>query len=189
VVQELGREGILPYSSFFASNKHFNTPSAGLFTLWLVSSINILAPPPGDAYLFMLNLVSYPIALVNMFLSGGLLLLHTRKEQLRDWNPPFRAYKPAVWFFFLSNVLLVTVPLVPPADGYKVYDKIPYFLHVLVGIIIGLLGVLYWYLWSIWIPRRKGYRLVRNNVVQDDGMSRNLFTKVPRSNVDDRTEI
>jgi len=55
VIQELGREGILPYSSFFASSKPFNTPSAGCFILWFVSSIYILAPPPGDTYLFMLN--------------------------------------------------------------------------------------------------------------------------------------
>lgn len=62
-----------------------------------------------------------------MLLSGGLLLLHSREEALREWNPPFRAYKSAVWFFFLSNVLLVTVPLVPPANGYEVYESLPYF--------------------------------------------------------------
>lgn len=52
IVQELGREGILPFSSFFASNKPFNAPLAGLFEHWLVSVIIMLAPPPGDAYNF-----------------------------------------------------------------------------------------------------------------------------------------
>ena len=52
IVQELGREGILPFSAFFASNQPFNAPLAGLFEHWLVSVIIMLAPPPGDAYNF-----------------------------------------------------------------------------------------------------------------------------------------
>lgn len=55
VVQELGREGILPYPSFFASNRPFNAPLAGLFTQYVVSCTFMLAPPPGDAYLFMIS--------------------------------------------------------------------------------------------------------------------------------------
>lgn len=54
-MQELGREGVLPYSSFFASNKPFNAPFAGLFFQWLVCVIVAIAPPPGDAYNFILN--------------------------------------------------------------------------------------------------------------------------------------
>lgn len=50
IVQELGREGILPFSGFFASNKPFGAPFAGLFEHWIVSIIIMLAPPPGDAY-------------------------------------------------------------------------------------------------------------------------------------------
>ena len=55
VIQELGREGILPWSSFFASDWPFNTPMAGLFFQWIMSSVYILLPPPGDAYLFFLS--------------------------------------------------------------------------------------------------------------------------------------
>lgn len=50
IVQELGREGILPWSSFWASNRPFNAPFTGLFEHWVVSMIIMLAPPPGDAY-------------------------------------------------------------------------------------------------------------------------------------------
>ena len=58
VVQELGREGVLPFSSFFASNKPFNAPLAGLFEQWFVTSSLVLLVPPGDAYLFMLSRMS-----------------------------------------------------------------------------------------------------------------------------------
>ena len=52
--QELVREGILPWSSFFASDWPFRTPMAGLFVQWFVSSAYILLSPPGDVYLFVL---------------------------------------------------------------------------------------------------------------------------------------
>lgn len=55
LVQELGREGILPFSRFWASNRPFNAPLAGLFEHWLICVIVILAPPPGDAYNFILK--------------------------------------------------------------------------------------------------------------------------------------
>jgi hypothetical protein len=55
VIQELGREGILPYSSWFASNKPFNAPLAGMFTQYLVSCMFLFTVPPGDAYLFLIS--------------------------------------------------------------------------------------------------------------------------------------
>ena len=42
VNQELGREGVLPFSKFWASNKPFNSPLAGLALQWLVTVIIIL---------------------------------------------------------------------------------------------------------------------------------------------------
>ncbi|KMP02551.1 high affinity methionine permease [Coccidioides immitis RMSCC 2394] len=55
IVQALGREGVLPFSRFWASNKPFNSPAAGLFQHYIVSVVVMLAPPPGDAYNFLLK--------------------------------------------------------------------------------------------------------------------------------------
>ncbi|KAI8986737.1 amino acid transporter [Trametes punicea] len=188
VVQELGREGVLPFSSLFASNKPFNAPFAGLFEQWLVTSTLVLMVPPGDAYLFMLNLSSYPLALINMFVSGGLVFIHlpdvwlpNRLQKLRtsyDWRPPFRAWTLVVSFFFVSNIFLVVVPLMPPSGEYRVYDHLPYWLHVLVSWLISLGGVAYWYIWCVWLPRRGGYALVREWVRDDDGTSRRVVRRV-----------
>ncbi|EIW55488.1 amino acid transporter [Trametes versicolor FP-101664 SS1] len=188
VVQELGREGVLPFSSIFASNKPFGAPFAGLFEQWLVTSSLVLLVPPGDAYLFMLNLSSYPLALINTFVSGGLVFIHLpdaalpkRFRALRasyEWRPPFRAWAPVVLFFFLSNVFLVAVPLVPPARGYRVYEHLPYWLHVLVAWLISFGGIAYWYVWCVWLPRRGGYVLVRDWVRDDDGTPRRVVRKV-----------
>lgn len=55
IVQEIGREGILPFSRLWASNKPFNSPFMGLFEHWVVSVAIMLGPPPGDAYNFILK--------------------------------------------------------------------------------------------------------------------------------------
>ena len=82
----------------------------------------------------ILHLVSsYPLSLINMFISAGLLYIHLRPEAVPGlgWNPPFRAYTAVVWFFFASNVFLVVVPFVPPAPGYQVFEHIPYYVSEL----------------------------------------------------------
>ena len=72
---------------------------------------------------------SYPISLINTFVSAGLLYIHLRPEAVSGsaWNPPFRAYTAVVWIFFASNVFLITVPFIPPAPGYQVFEHIPYY--------------------------------------------------------------
>jgi hypothetical protein len=95
------------------------------------------------------------------------------------WRPPFRASAPVVAFFFFSNVFLAVAPLVPPAPGQSVYIALPYWLHVVVGIGILALGAVYWVLWTRVLPRVGRYQLVRRDEVQDDGVSRSVFVKVP----------
>ncbi|OBR14714.1 Amino acid permease [Colletotrichum higginsianum IMI 349063] len=179
LVQELGREGILPWSRFFASNRPFNAPLAGLFEHWLICVITMLAPPPGDAYNFILNLISYPLAIINVFVSGGLAYLYLNRKEW-NWNPPISATLPVTIFFMLSNVYLVIAPFVPPEEGQNVYESLPYYLHCVVGIAIIVAGGLYWVVWAKILPKLGKYELVRETVVDDiDGWERNVFFRRP----------
>lgn len=67
VNQELGREGILPYSRLLASNEPFNGPLCGLFIQYLVSTLTVLLAPPGDAYKFTVNCKAQVLALLQNF--------------------------------------------------------------------------------------------------------------------------
>ncbi|TVY27277.1 High-affinity methionine permease [Lachnellula hyalina] len=184
LVQEFGREGILPFSRIWASNKPFNAPFMGLFEHWVVSVVIMLAPPPGDAYNFILNVISYPLAVVNVFVAGALIHLYRRpyspNRNPSEWAPPFRATLPVVIFFLLSNIYLVAAPFVPPTHGQNVYKSLPYYLHCVVGIAILAGGGLYWLVWAIILPKIGGYRLVREPTVMKDGWTRNVFSRVPR---------
>ncbi|KAF2163176.1 hypothetical protein M409DRAFT_37327 [Zasmidium cellare ATCC 36951] len=179
LVQELGREGILPFSRFWASNRPFNAPLAGLFEHWLVSVIIMLAPPPGDAYNFIINVISYPLAIVNTFVALALLYLYWHRKT-NGWTPPFRATWPVALFFFLSNIYLVVAPFVPPTDGNEIYKTLPYWLHCVVGwgIIAG--GGVYWLIWAVVLPKVGKYELVREGYTEGiDGWERWRFVRRP----------
>ncbi|KKZ61967.1 hypothetical protein EMCG_03524 [[Emmonsia] crescens] len=176
LVQELGREGILPFSRFWASNKPFDAPFVGLFEHWLVSVVIMLAPPPGDAYNFILNIISYPLAIVNTFVAGGLIHLYLNRAKY-NWNPPVSATLPVIIFFLLSNLYLVIAPFVPPEGDQNVYDELPYYLHCVVGIAIVLAGGVYWLIWAQLMPWLGKYRLETAVFVGEDGWTRNVFTR------------
>ena len=147
LIQEFGKEGLIPFSKFFASNKPFNTPAAGLFQHWVVSVIIMIAPPPGDAYNFILNLISYPLSFVNASIALGLILITLQKKtKYPDWNPPIKATLPITIFFFLSSVYLIVAPFIPPSEpSQNIYNSLPYWLHCVVGILFFLVGAIYWY--------------------------------------------
>ncbi|KAE8449545.1 hypothetical protein EG329_008154 [Mollisiaceae sp. DMI_Dod_QoI] len=184
LVQEIGREGVIPLSRLWASNKPRNAPFMGLFEHWCVSVIIMLAPPPGDAYNFLLNVISYPLAVVNVFVAGGLIHLYLHPFSIHrspsTWAPPFRATLPIAIFFLLSNIYLVVAPFVPPSAGQNVYQHLPYYLHCVVGIGIFIAGAIYWLIWAIILPKIGGYELVRESTLMDDGWTRNVFSRRPR---------
>ncbi|KAF5019001.1 hypothetical protein F66182_9019 [Fusarium sp. NRRL 66182] len=182
LVQELGREGILPLSRFWASNRPFNAPLAGLFEHWVICVIVILAPPPGDAYNFILNLISYPLAIVNTFVAGGLVHLYLNRAKY-NWNPPIKATLPVTVFFMLSNMYLVIAPFIAPdSPEQNQYKSMPYWIHCVVGIAVFVAGALYWLVWAIILPKIGGYRLVREVHIDDiDGWESNRFRRVPRN--------
>lgn len=178
IIQQLGREGVLPFSSFFATSRPFDSPLVGLFQHFIVCLVTILAPPPGDAYNFILNLISYPMNVVNFVVSGGLLWIYWKRRQGKvEWNPPIKAGVFVTAFFTLSNLYLIIAPYVPPTGGQSVYNSLPYWIHCVVTWGIFAFGALYWLTWAYILPRFGGYQLVDVEVLGDDGFWRNKITK------------
>ncbi|KAH8174954.1 amino acid permease domain-containing protein [Sarocladium implicatum] len=187
LVQELGREGVLPFSRFWSSNRPFNAPLPGLAEHWLVTVITILAPPAGDAYNFVLNLISYPLAIINTFVAAGVIYLYFNRER-RHWYPPVSATLPVVIFFFLSNVYLVIAPFSPPDEGQNIYNDLPYWIHCVVGFGVIFAGGVYWLVWTKVLPWIGGYELVQEEKIDEiDGWTRNVFVKRPKGQATDAT--
>jgi hypothetical protein len=130
-------------------------------------------------------LISYPLSIVNIFVSFGLLYLHLplparfRHPAADTWRPPVRATLPVIVFFFLSNIYLAVAPYVPPeTPDQNQYKSLPYWLHCVVGLGIFGAGGVYWLIWAKLLPWIGKYRLERAVVKEEDGWSRNAFTKV-----------
>ncbi|KAF8661271.1 hypothetical protein AX16_001372 [Volvariella volvacea WC 439] len=173
VNQELGREGILPFSKFWGSNRPFNAPLAGLALHWVVCIIVIFALPPGDAYNFVLNVISYPLSVINAVISFGIVYLAFRPYP--DWPKVSLPAQLAAAFFGAANTFLFIVPLTPPPEGGEPYISLPYWTHAVAGWVVFGLGFLYWVIWAHVLPRVGGYRLVRIQEIGKDGLSRHVF--------------
>lgn len=181
IIQQLGREGSLPFSRFFATQKPFRSPFVGLMQHWIVCIVTIVAPPPGDAYNFILNLISYPLNVVNTAVAFGLLYIYWQKRKgLVEWNPPIKASIPVIIFFSFSSLYLIVAPYIPPTNGQSVYQDLPYWIHPVVTWGVFGVGAVYWLFWAKVLPHFGGYKLVAKEVLGEDGFWRNKFYKISK---------
>ncbi|QLL33202.1 hypothetical protein HG536_0E01130 [Torulaspora globosa] len=179
IIQQLGREGILPFPSFFASSKPFNSPFVGLLQHFIVCVVTIIAPPPGDAYNFILNLISYPMNIINFCVSTGLLYIYWKRRRGElEWDPPIKAGYFITIFFSLANLYLIVAPYVPPVGNQSVYEHLPYWIHCVVAWGIFGFGGCYYLVTSQILPRLGHYQLMTREVLGDDGFWRNEVIKV-----------
>ena len=167
VKQELAKEGIFPFSRFWASNKPFRTPAAAFILQWIVAMIFIVGPPAGDLYSFVINLTSYQEAFMGTLVGSGLLYLRYRKSE--NWTPPFRTHILFTVFFIFAHLVSVVVPFIPPREGKGIFQSIPYYVFPMVGLSILLVGVIYWFVFVKVVPKLRGYKLVVERETLSDG--------------------
>ncbi|KAF2792199.1 amino acid transporter [Melanomma pulvis-pyrius CBS 109.77] len=173
--QEFAKEGLLPFSRFWASNKPFNAPATALFLHWLITIVVLLAPPAGPAYNFIVDLYTYPGAWINGFVTAGLIYLHYNKRE--QWTSPWHTYLPISILYFLANLFLALVPFIPP-DGDWNADGYPYYVFPVVGVGVLLLGVVYWACWTKLWPRVGGYKIATDRHIDADGAEHIRYVKV-----------
>ncbi|KAG2062420.1 hypothetical protein BDR04DRAFT_1123950, partial [Suillus decipiens] len=169
VNQELAKEGIpLPFGNkFWASNwPTGQSPLPGLIIHLIPSIIVIIAPPPNIAYPFILDVEGYPQQIINFFIVIGLFYLRWKKPNAVR---PFKVWWPLAVFFLAAAVFLLVAPFLRPPGGIGSTPPLPYYLYCLVGIAIMLVGVLYWAVWRIILPKVFGYEFVPRKDTLDDG--------------------
>ncbi|GAB1314519.1 hypothetical protein MFIFM68171_04729 [Madurella fahalii] len=157
-------------SQFWASTKPFGTPAASLFLHWIVTAVVLIAPPPGPAYDFVVNLYTYPGAWINTFVTGGLIYLHYSKSE--NWSSPWRTCLPVSIIYLLLNLFPAITPFIPPdsdwnAGGYPSY-AFP--------------------LAKVW-PRFGGYTVVAQKTINEDGEEVVSYIKVWGSGQGHKDEV
>jgi amino acid transporter len=145
VNQELGRDGLLPFSRFFAGKNEWDSPTPGLFLHWLVSVLVIIVPPPGEIYNFLVDIGGYPVSVISVSISLGLLYLQSSPTE--NWQSPFRAKKFYTVVFAASNCLLLVLPWIKPKTS-KGDGRFPYYAYPATALGILGSGVVYWCWWA-----------------------------------------
>ncbi|CAG8420461.1 unnamed protein product [Penicillium salamii] len=167
VNQEIARQGFLPWQNALSSTKPFGTPLGGLIVHYIPSVLVIGLPPQGDVYNFILDLEAYPGQVAALAVTVGLLIVRYREPNLPR---PFKAWLPAIWLRVVVCLILLVTPFVPPPNWQGDVDFF-YATYALVGIGLIIFGILYWYIWTVILPRKGGYKLEEEKEILADGTS------------------
>jgi amino acid transporter len=198
VNQEIAKEGILPFSLFFATSHptpsawlqskmkppqsrdgyQEHTPMAALGLHWLVSVILIGATSmvePATAYIVLMLLHSYTVVIVNGFLvSGGLLYLKLRTSI--NWRA-YANFSPwidplhAVFYCTVCGVLIIAVFLKPPVNwpSEDFSNHVKWFIVPTVGLLAIFLGVIWFFgLHLLMLGRGKELVVFRTPLIRTD---------------------
>jgi len=174
VVQEIARQGFLPFSQFISSTKPFGAPMGALITHYIPSFL-VISIPAANIYSFILDVEGYPGQFFSIASSAGLIWLRVKRPDLRR---PYKAFLPAVAFQILHSFSVIFAVFVP-REGLGWWEHLGAISYAFVGTAILLFGVLYWYIWTVWIPRRNGCTLEEITATLDDGTTVTKLVQTP----------
>ncbi|RDL41067.1 putative high-affinity methionine permease protein [Venustampulla echinocandica] len=178
VNMELGRDGLLPFSRFFKHSISLSSilgktgsssnekdqlqeedATPGLILHWLVSILVIILPPPGEIYNFLVDIGGYPVSVISVSISVGLLYLQLNPSENWKGHEGYESKKIYTAVFAASNVLLLVLPWIKPNGGVEGREglgggeRFKWYAYPSTGLGILGLGVLYWVWWSKIKPR------------------------------------
>ncbi|KAL4794095.1 amino acid permease-domain-containing protein [Aspergillus venezuelensis] len=170
-LRECGRQGVLRWTTFWASTKPFGTPLGPYAVIWGLTVLMILAVPAGDAFTFVNDLSTIPTAAFNLAMAVGLYIPRWRRSKSNLPEPEFKAY-------------LLVMPCYPPEGGQYARDvSFWYATYAVTGIAILVACDIYYAFWAYFLPIWRGYELRQKLVHLDDGAQSNRLAKVATSEV------
>ncbi|CZR62138.1 related to high affinity methionine permease [Phialocephala subalpina] len=183
MIRECGRQGVLPWTNFWASTKPFGTPLGPYAFKWGITALMILAIPTGDAFNFVADLGILPGAAFNLAMAVGIYLVRWRRKRANLPRPEFRAWDVLVIFNIAVQLYLLVMPWYPPANG-GADVSFWYGTYCVTGVGILIVCGIYYYVWAKWIPKWKGYQLRQEVVNLGGGAEAHLIAKVPVNEVE-----
>ncbi|KAF2746086.1 amino acid transporter [Sporormia fimetaria CBS 119925] len=186
VKQEFAKEGVLPFSRFWASDWPMQAPSGGMLLHWLFSVVFIIGPSTNDVYPFVTNLSTYTQTWIKFLVGIGLLYLTFGSSS--DWKAErtsLHAWPPTTVFWIIS---LLFVLLAPFMKNTTLTPTIPWYVVPTVGCCMLVAGTLYWVMWAKVLPALMGYRIEPHKQVLADGSEVIKYVRVSKTPREGRGE-
>lgn len=185
-LRECGRQGVLPFSELWSSTKPLNTPLLPIFITWLVNLIVSVAPPPGDAYSFVVDLGSYSGYVFKLLLVVGILLV---RKQRKDAGLGYAGWKvplPIVIITILYEIFVLVMAFVPPDNGSLIGSDVSFFYCTYALTTIGILAVcvFYYFVWAKILPNIFNYEHRTKFYLLENGEAGQTVVKVPKEDVE-----
>ncbi|KAK4639005.1 hypothetical protein QC761_702480 [Podospora bellae-mahoneyi] len=176
VKQELAKEGVLPWSRFWASDWPFNAPSGAIFLHWIVTTVFILASQTSDVYTFVTNVFVYSSNWIKILLAVGLVYLNfTPSERWAEQRTTFRS-SPLLTIFWTVSLLFVQAATFIPNQVFTT-ERLPYYVVPTLGTSLLAIGTAYWLIWAKVLPAF-GYHIQHEIVQMPDGSERVKYKRV-----------
>lgn len=168
VKQELAKEGVLPFSRFWASDWPFNAPTGAIFLHWIFTSALILGSQTSDVYTFVTNVFIYSGNWIKVFLAVGLVYLNfAPSERWAEQRTTFRSSPLLTIFWIISLLFVQAAPFIPNTF----LRNIPFYVVPTFGTSLLAIGTAYWLVWAKLLPAF-GYHIQHEIVQMPDGSER-----------------
>ncbi|KAJ3339485.1 hypothetical protein HDU93_008199 [Gonapodya sp. JEL0774] len=141
VVLETAREGLIPFADYLGHvNTRFNSPVYAILFLYALTVVFLFAPPPGQAFSFIVSFSGYTGYGFYFLALIGLYIIRRREPEL---HRPIKAPLVATGIFAFFSIYQVIFTLVPPTNVTTSY---PYYLPYVLSLIILAASIGLWYL-------------------------------------------
>lgn len=172
--QEVFREGHFPYSRFMASNWPFGSPLPTILLSAFITTL-IVFLPKADVYNYIISLEGYMTQIFLLFTALGIFILRKREPELRA---PIRASIVGTFFVILMSVYLIVSPFVSKSNPNPVgLESWPS--YSVISVLTLSFLTLCWALKFYFFPWLYSYRLVREDVILEDGLTMKEWQKIP----------
>lgn len=158
-IRECGRQGVLPYAHLWTTTKPWGTPLLPIVAIYLMNLIVLLAPPPGDAYNFVVDIGSYSGYIFNLLLVVGLIFVRKHRKEAGLGYEGFKVPLPILVITILYELFVIAIAWVPPSNGTLIGSDVSFFYAAYTCTTVGilLLCVFYYYVWAKILPKIYGY--------------------------------
>ncbi|CAE6469823.1 unnamed protein product [Rhizoctonia solani] len=189
MLREAGRQGVLPFATFWSRVGRFKTPYGPVLLKWVLAVFLILVAPAQDTVVFLIDLASYPALVFSLLIGCSVWILRRRREQLELPEHAYKAPNFAVLIYVLQSVALLIMPWVPPKDGSRGGDvDFFYAAYCIIAISLLLLCGLYYWVRIHALPQLLGYKLVEETVSLPGGVKTMVLKKVYKEQLGDQEE-